>query len=52
VRTCSQLSEPTSDRLGLGGVPVTIDLPARPRWGTFSVIDHLDPAALTTEVLL
>lgn len=31
---------------------MTIDLPARPRWGTFSVVDHLDPAALTTEVLL
>jgi hypothetical protein len=31
---------------------VIIGLPARPRWGTFSVLDHLDPAALTTEILL
>ena len=31
---------------------MSVDLPGRPRWGSFSVIDHLDTAALTTEILL
>jgi hypothetical protein len=31
---------------------MNVDLPAAQRWGTFSAIDHLDPAALTTEILL
>jgi hypothetical protein len=31
---------------------MAVDLPGRPRWGSFSVIDHLDTAALTTEILL
>lgn len=31
---------------------MTVELPGRPRWGSFSVVDHLDTAALTTEILL